>query len=213
MAEYTFFFHPQSRAQAVRWALHEVKADYEPVLVHWENRPAELLAANPMGKLPTIIHHARSGDRVVTETAAICHYLAEAERSDLRPREKEKASYYRWLFFVAGPGEAAVTSHNMGWDPDEQQQMTVGFGSYDRVIEALDDWFSKHDYVCGSRFTMADVYVGAQILWGLMFNAIPERDSFSAYAERLSKRDTYKKARTIELTLFKENPDRVKELI
>jgi len=213
MAKYTFFFHPQSRAQVVRWALHEVKADYEPVLVDLEDKPKTLLAANPMGKLPTIIHHARGVDRVVTETAAICHYLAEAEKSDLRPRDNEKASYFRWLFFVAGPGEAAVTTHSMGWNPDKTQQSTIGFGSYDRVIEALDGWFSGHDYVCGSRFTMADVYVGAQILWGLMFHVIPERDSFSAYAQRLQQRETFRSAKTIDLNLFQKDPKRAKELV
>jgi glutathione S-transferase len=213
MAEYTFFFHPQSRAQVVRWALHEVKANYRPVLVDWENKPPELLAANPMGKLPTIIHHAPAGDRVITETAAICHYLAEAERSNLRPRDNEKANYFRWLFFVSGPGETAVTLHNMGWDPDEQQQKTIGFGSYDLVVDALDNWLSTHEYVCGPRFTMADVYVGAQIIWGLMFKALPERDSFTAYAQRLSERPTFRRAETIDLTLVNENPKRAEELI
>jgi len=213
MTDYTFFFHPQSRAQAVRWALHEVNANYKPVLVDFENKPPELLAANPMGKLPTIIHHAPGGDRVITETAAICHYLAEAEESKLRPRDREKADYFRWLFFVAGPGETAVTLHNMGWDPDEQQQKTIGFGSYDRTIEALDSWFRTHDYVCGSRFTMADVYLGAQIMWGLMFKAIPERESFSAYTQRLSERPTFKNAETIDLTLVDKDPERVKQLV
>ena len=76
MAAFTFFFHPMSRAQIARWAFHEVKADYEPVLVDWANKPAALLEANPMGKLPTIIHHHGGHDHVVTEAAAVCHYLA-----------------------------------------------------------------------------------------------------------------------------------------
>jgi glutathione S-transferase len=213
MAEYTFFFHPQSRAQVVRWALHEVNANYKPVLVDWDNKPAQLLKANPMGKLPTLIHHAPGGDQIITETAAICHYLAEAEQSKLRPRDDEKAAYFRWLFFVAGPAETAVTLHSMGWDPDEQQQKKIGFGSYDKAVGALDDWLSTHPYVCGSRFTMADVYVGAQIMWGLMFKVIPERKSFSAYVRRLSERSTFKRAETIDLTLIKANPKRAEQLI
>ena len=76
MAEYTFFTNPMSRGQIARWALHEAGADYEQVLVDWTAKPASFLAANPMGKVPTIIHHAPDGDRVVTEGAAICAMIA-----------------------------------------------------------------------------------------------------------------------------------------
>ena len=69
MAEYTFFFNPMSRAQIARWALHEAGADYEPVLVDWANKPQALLAANPMGKLPTIVHH-HGGHDLVSEYSA-----------------------------------------------------------------------------------------------------------------------------------------------
>ena len=90
MARYTFFFNPMSRAQIARWALHEVNADYEPVFVAWDNKPQALLDANPMGKLPTIINHTPRGDAVVSEAAAVCHYLADAEASELLPRPAER---------------------------------------------------------------------------------------------------------------------------
>src|SRR5688500_17641662 len=160
MAEYSFFFNPMSHAQIARWALHEANADYEPVFVDWANKPPELLAAKPMGKLPTIIHHHGGHDQGVSEAAAVCHYLAEMSAPGLLPREHEKADYFRWLFFAAGPLEAAVTNKAFGWNPDKTQEMSAGFGSYDRTVGALEGWFSSHDHVCGLRFTMADVYVG-----------------------------------------------------
>ena len=88
MAEYTFFFNPMSRAQIARWALHEAGADYEPVFVAWDAKPAALLAANPMGKLPTIVHHHQGHDHVVSEAAAVCHYLAEMSAPALLPPER-----------------------------------------------------------------------------------------------------------------------------
>ena len=92
MAEYTFFTNPMSRGQIARWALHEAGADYDQVLVDWVAKPGELLAANPMGKVPTLIHHAVGGDRTVSEAAAICAYLAEARPlHELAPRESERA--------------------------------------------------------------------------------------------------------------------------
>jgi len=204
MADYTFFFNPMSRAQIARWALHEAGADYDPVFAAWDDKPAALLAANPMGKLPTIIHHAPGGDRVVSEAAAVCHYLAEVTAPDLLPREEEKADYFRWIFFGAGPLEAAVTAHAFGWEPSEKQQMTAGFGSYDRTIDALAGWFETHDFVCGERFTMADVYVGSQVDWGLMFGTMPTRDSFSAYVDRLRSREAYKAAKAIDTELYEK---------
>lgn len=204
MTEYTFFMNPMSRAQIARWALHEVDADYEPVLVAWDAKPQALLDANPMGKLPTIIHHTPNGDQVVSEAAAICHYLAEAAASDLLPHPREKGAYFRWLFFAAGPAEAAVTSRHFGWEPTGEQEMMCGWGSYARVMDALDGWFSDHDYVCGKRFTMADVYVGSQIDWGLQFGTYEARDSFTAYAERLRTRPAYQAAKAIDNKLIEE---------
>jgi glutathione S-transferase len=194
-----------SRAQIARWALHEVGADYEPVRVEWDAKPAALLAANPMGKLPTIVHHHGGHDHVVTEAAAICHYLAAVHpEAGLLPGEHELADYFRWLFFAAGPLEQAVTNKAYGWNPDEKQQGSVGFGTYERTIETLDQWFAGHRFVCGERFTMADVYVGSAIDWGLMFKSIPDRASFVAYAERFRGRPAYREAKAIDNKLIAE---------
>ena len=204
MAAFTFFFNPMSRAMIARWALHEAGADYEHVLVPWDAKPAALLAANPMGKVPTLIHHHGGHDHVVSEAAAICHYLALTHpQAGLLPDDHEAASYFRWLFFAAGPGEAAVTNRAMGWEPqDARQEGTVGFGSFDRVVDSFDRWFADHDYVCGSRFTMADVYVGSQIDWGLAFKTMPARASFEAYAARVRARPKYLEARAVDEALI-----------
>ncbi|WAT18826.1 glutathione binding-like protein [Aurantiacibacter sp. MUD11] len=193
MSDYTFFFNPMSRAMIANWAFHEVGVTPDYVQVEWDAKPAELLAANPMGKIPTIIHHTPAGDRVVSEAAAVCHYLAEMEGKALLPTPGEKADYYRWLFFAAGPLEAAITNKTMGWEPDgPKQEGTVGFGSFERAVGALDTWLADRHYVCGDRFTMADVYVGSSVNWGLQFGTLPDRDSFKAYSARVSDRDAFR---------------------
>ena len=206
MAEYTFFFHPMSRAQIARWALHEAQADYEAVRVEIEAKPPELLAANPMGKLPTIIHHHGGHDHAVSEAAAVCHYLAEMSAPELLPREHEKADYFRMLFFAAGPVEAAVTAKTFGFDTagDQKKQSTVGWGSYDQVVSVLNNWFAERDFVCGGRFTMADVYVGSHVDWGQQFGTIPKSDNLTAYAERLRQREAYQAAKAIDGALIAE---------
>jgi glutathione S-transferase len=206
MADYTFYTNPMSRGQIARWALHEAGADYETVLVDWMAKPEGLTEANPMRKVPTIVHHHGGHDHVVTEAAAICHYLAEMSAADLLPTAEEKADYFRYLFFAAGPVEQAVTTRAMGWSVDDpQKQGMLGFGSYDRAIDGFEEMLSDRNYVCGSRFTMADVYVGSQIDWGLAFQSIPSRPAFEAYAERLRGRDAYKAAKAIDMKLIEES--------
>lgn len=205
MADYTFFTNPMSRGQIARWALHEAGADYRQVLVDWRDKPAEFIAANPMAKVPTIIHHAPGGDRTVTEAAAICAYLAEMHpAAGLLPKDAEKANYFRWMFFAAGPVEQAITSRNLGFEPKPEQQGMVGWGSYERTINALEAHFKANAFVCGDRFTMADVYVGSQVDWGLTFGTMPPNEAFVAYAERLQQRPGYAAAKAIDNALIAE---------
>ncbi len=206
MAAYTFFTNPMSRGQIARWALHETGVDYDQVLVPWDNKPAALLAANPMGKVPTLIHHSETGNKVITECAAICAYLAEAHpEAGLGPSADEAADYYRWLFFAAGPVEQAIITRSMGWELPPERQGMAGWGSYERTIAALEGHFEGNNYVCGERFTMADVYVGSQVDWGLTFGSIPPNEAFVAYAERLQARPAYKDAKGIDNKLIEES--------
>lgn len=196
MAELTFYTNPMSRGRIVRWMLEEVGADYEVEIVSYDlmKNPA-YLAVNPMGKVPAIRHRGHT----VTETAAICAYLADVfGEAGLGPREDEKADYYRWLFYAAGPVEQAVTNHYAKWDPAPEQQRMFGYGSYDAVVAVLDELFSLRDYVCGSRFTAADVYLGSAIMWGTMFGTLPKRESFGPYVERLTGREAYKRATALD---------------
>ena len=205
MAAYTFFTNPMSRGQIARWALHEVGAAYDQVLVDWVAKPAELLRANPMAKVPTIVHRTESGERTVTECAAICAYLAEVHpEAGLLPSRDELADYHRWMFFAAGPVEQAIVGRSMGWEVSKEREPMVGFGSLERVLDTLEAHFDLNAFVCGNRFTMADVYVGSQVDWGLTFGSIPPRQAFVAYAERLQARSAYKEAKGIDNDLIQE---------
>ena len=199
-APVAFYTNPMSRGQIVRWALHESGADYKQHIIEYADMKSEgFLAVNPMGKVPAINHNGRT----VTECAAICAYLAEAfPDAGLAPQPDERADYYRWLFFAAGPMEMGITNHALGFDPDESQQRSAGYGSYDAVVDVADEMLTKRDYVCGKRFTMADVYFGSQILWGTQFGTLPKRDNFMVYAERLSQRPAYKAGKAIDMELI-----------
>ena len=199
-----FYTNPMSRGQIARWALHEAGADYDQVLLDYDTSMKDdaYLAINPMGKVPAIDHDGK----IVTEGAAICAYLADSfPDHGLAPTAAERADYYRWLFFAAGPLEAAITNRSMGFEVEPDKEKMAGYGNYDQAVDVLDGKFQADDYVCGSRFTMADVYVGAHITWGMQFGSLPERDSFAAYARRVTDRDAYKSAKAVDDALIAEN--------
>lgn len=188
-----FYTNPMSRGRIARWMLEETGADYDTVVLDYGTtmQGADYLAINPMGKVPAIVHDGR----VVTECAAICAYLAEAfPEAGLAPRLHERADYYRWMFFAAGPIEQAVTTKAMGFDPPAERQRMLGYGSYDLMVETIAGWLGSHDYVAGDRFTAADVYIGSQISWGTQFGTLPKRDVFDRYLARVLAREAYRRA-------------------
>jgi glutathione S-transferase len=205
MADLIFYTNPQSRGRIVRWMLEEIGQPYETEIIAYDQIKSErYLAVNPMGKVPAIKHRGH----VVTECAAICAYLADVfPEAGLAPRgDQEKADYYRWMFYAAGPWEQAGTNHVAGWDPPEDKQRMFGYGTYERTVAVLDELFSLRDYVCGERFTAADVYVGSQIMFPLQFGMLPERDSFTRYRDRLQAREAYKRATEIDERIIAEMP-------
>ena len=198
-----FYTNPMSRGQIVRWALEEAGADYETVLLEYgaDMKAPDYLAINPMGKVPAIRHEGR----VVTECAAICAYLAEAfPEAGLAPEEEERAAYYRWMFFAAGPLEQATITRAMEWPVPADKSAMLGFGTYDDTVAAAESAVSGSEFVCGGRFTMADVYFGSHIEWGLFMGTLPKRATFEAYAERFKAREAHRRARSIDNALIAE---------
>jgi glutathione S-transferase len=201
--ELIFYTNPQSRGRIARWALEEAGAAYQVEVLDYATtmKSAEYRAINAMGKVPAIVH----GGKVVTETAAICAYLAEAfPQAGLAPLPEERADYYRWLFFGSGPVEQAMTNHYAEFHASDEQGRMFGYGSYDLIVDVLDELFSSRAYVAGDRFTGADIYVGSQLSWGTMFGMLPKRDSFLAYVARVQAREAYQRASQLDDALMAE---------
>ena len=202
MADLIFYTNPQSRGRIVRWMLEEVGEPYETEIVAYDQMKSErYLAIHPLGKVPAIKHRGH----VLTECAAICAYLADAfPEAGLGPQDDEKADYYRWLFYAAGPLEAAISNQAMGWQVPPERERMFGYGNFDKAIAAIDEMLSLRDYVCGNRFTAADVYVGSQIMFPLQFGMLPERESFIKYRDRLQQRPAYNRANEIDEKIIAE---------
>ncbi len=189
--EIDFYHNPRSRAQMVHWMFEEAGAPYRIVPVDFEkgeHKTPSFLALNPMGKLPIIVHRGV----VVTETAAIIAYLADAfPRAGLAPPPGDllRGAYYRWLFFGAGCFEPALLDRMLK-RPAPEPKSAVGWGSYEEVVATLKKTLTGGPYLLGGTFSAADVYVGAELRWAMAFGApgLKGERVFDDYVARLVAR-------------------------
>jgi glutathione S-transferase len=197
--ELVLYTNPMSRGRIARWMLEEVGQPYKVEVLDYAStmKAPVYLAVNPMGKVPALRH----GDAVVTETAAICAYLADAfPQAKLAPppADKLRAPYYRWLFFSAGPVEAAISNKALGFIVPPERERMIGYGNIAQVMETLEAAVSRGNYLVGDSFTAADVYVGSAIGYGLMFGTIEKRPAFEKYWQRISSRPAMARAKELD---------------
>lgn len=205
--ELVFYTNPMSRGRIVRWMLEEVGQPYRTELLDYAStmKAPEYLAINPMGKVPAVRH----GDTVITECAAICAYLADAfPAAGLAPpdADRARAPYYRWMFFAAGPLEAAWTNQAMGFTVPPDRERMSGYGKLETVLATLEAAVSGTPYLAGDAFTAADVYVGSQLGFGLQFGMIEKRPAFVDYVGRLTTRPAAIRAKQIDDALTPATP-------
>jgi glutathione S-transferase len=205
--ELVFYTNPMSRGRIVRWMLEEVGQPYKTELLDYAStmKAPAYLAINPMGKVPALRH----GDTVISECAAICAYLADAfPAAGLAPphTDRARAPYYRWMFFAAGPLEAAWTNQAMGFTVPPERERMSGYGNLAMVLSTLEGAVSGTPYLAGDSFTAADVYVGSQLGFGLQFGMIEKRPAFVDYVGRLTTRPAAIRARQIDDALTPATP-------
>jgi glutathione S-transferase len=197
--ELVLYTNPMSRGRVARWMLEEIGQPYKVEILDYAStmKGPSYLAVNPMGKVPALRH----GDTIVTETAAICAYLADAfPQAQLAPPpgDRLRGPYYRWLFFCAGPFESAASNKVLGFVVPPERERMMGYGNFAKVMSTLEAAISSADYLVGNRFTAADLYVGAQIGFGMMFGTLERRPAFERYWQRMSARPAYVRANQLD---------------
>jgi len=197
--ELVLYTNPMSRGRIARWMLEEAGQPYKVEVLDYAStmKAPAYLAINPMGKVPALRH----ADAIVTEAAAICAYLADAfpeSRLAPPPGHKLRAPYYRWLFFSAGPLEASVSNKALGFVVPPERERMIGYGNIAQVLNTLEAAVSRSNYLVGDNFTAADLYVGSQIGFGMMFGTLEKRPAFEQYWQRISSRPACRRAKELD---------------
>jgi len=195
MPKLTLYHAAPSRSSIVRWMLEEVGEPYDiqhVSLSKGETRTPDYLAINPMGKVPALRH----GDVVLTETAAICTYLADEfphAKLNIPIGNPRRGVYLKWLFFGPSCIEPAMTDRAFPRKEEPRPGM-LGYGDFDTVLKVVGNAVAKGPYIMGDQFTAADVVIGSDLRFGMMFKMLPERSEFIAYTGRLAQRPALARA-------------------
>lgn len=183
MAAPRFRLHhaPQSRSGRVLWLLEEAGGGYEIArhdLERATQKRTEYLALNPAGKVPALEDRGPAGDWqgvVVSESAAICGYVADAlSEAGLAPPigTPERAAYATWMAWCPGvlepaasdlvfPRAAPPPAQALGWPPLAE------------TLARLDTALDQGPWLLGTRFSAADVLIGSMLLWLEAWGKLP----------------------------------------
>ena len=190
-----------ARSFRVLWMLEELGLPY--TLRMWPFPPRHhdprFLAHNPLGTVPAFV----DGPVRMTESAAICQYLAARcapTPLQVTPEEADFGAYLNFLHF----GEATLTFPQTlvlrytHFEPPERRQPQVA-DDYSRWflarLRTLEPLLQAQQYLCGGRFTAADVSVGYALMLaehlGLSAHFKP---AVAAYWARLGQREGFVRA-------------------
>jgi len=184
------YSNAQSRGLVIEWLLIELGAEFEKIELayHTEMKSASYLKINPFGKVPTLV----DGDVVIYEMPAICAYLADKFFDQgLAPAldDPKRGLYFRWLFFAAGPWDAATTDRALKVEITDEQKMHIGYGNFQDTYTALIQGLEQaQPYLCGEQFTVADVFVGSMLFWQLKMAEIESHPAIEKYLNSIKSR-------------------------
>ena len=195
MPDLTLYHASPSRSSIVLWMLEELGEPYDIKLLRLsegDNLKPDYLAVNPMGKVPALDHNGT----VITEVAAICTYLADAfpeKKLNVPVDTPQRGVYLKWLFFGPSCIEPAVIDRAAP-RKEEARRAMLGYGDFDTTMNVVAQAVVQGPWLMGDQFTAADVVIGAQVRWGMMFKMVPERPEFVDYAARIAARPAAQRA-------------------
>ena len=195
--------YPRTRSARVAWALEEASAEYEYIPINLqagEHKKPAFLKINPFGKIPALI----DGDLILSESAAICTYIAEKfPAAQLIPNTSQgRAEYFHWLFFVVSELEThlwTAAKHDRILPEDKRVSAVIKTCEWEfaKAATLLSQHLSQHAYLANNEFSAADIVCVSILQWAHHAGFALD-DILLAYMNRLSERSALTKARKRE---------------
>jgi len=182
------------RPPRVRWALEEVGASYEYVLMSPEEGARdEHRQRHPLGRVPVL----ETEDGYLFESAAICLQLADMHPdANLipAPGTQERGEVYQWTIFAMSELEPAVIQVYRAMQGADAQAIVAAKERMATVFGALERHLDGRSYLVADGFTIADVVVGGVLSTARRLELLPVGSGLSGYLERLDLRPAKQKA-------------------
>jgi len=187
-----------SRSARAQWALREAGVEYETVSIDLtqgvQNSP-EFLAINPYGKLPVLV----DGDITVTESAAICTYIAEkfpAAQLIPEPGTAARAHYYQWVCFCLAEMEPhlwSIRKNMIKYPKPKRSRLAIEIGreEYAKSAAIIAAHLAQNDYLLGKNFSAADIIVGYDLVWADSLNLLADIPLLKSWLEKLMQRPAF----------------------
>lgn len=178
---------PPTRSIRVRWTLQELGIPFEAVTVNMmagEHKGPAFLKINPAGKLPALI----DGDLMLTESVAICLYLAEKyPDKGFMPRELgQRAELYRWLMFAATELEQPLwrIARNLNVYPEDKRlpaDIPNARDDFATMAAVLEEHLKARQFLVGNTVSVADLIMAYTLDWAnemQMIDAFPHLKTY-----------------------------------
>ena len=200
----TLYHAPHARSLRVLWTLEELgaKADVKTLPFPPREKQPDYLKVNPTGAIPAMV----DGDRVMTESLAICEYLAAKHGSSLlvAPGEPERVPFLEWLWY----GESTLMTPlsrlgRVASLPVKGEAIDVVLADARESLlvrlRSLEQRLEGRDFLVAGRLTLADVSVGYPLHLIAVFGIdVPLGTRTTAYRERLRTRPAFVRAAAIK---------------
>lgn len=168
---YQLYYYPLNASMAPHFILQAIGVPFKAVLLDrnkQQHKSSEYLALNPLGRIPTLV----KGDLVITESAAICLYLAERySDAGLMPdiEDVKRGKCYQWLMFLTNTlqAEIMISEYPSRYVSPEQTQALLANQEtrIGQLLRQIDNHLSEHAFFLGERISVCDYYFFMLAIW------------------------------------------------
>lgn len=187
---------PLTRSARCRWVLQELGVPFEAISVNLskgEHKRSQFLELNPYGRVPVLV----DGDLVLSESVAICLYLADkySDRGLVpMPGTAQRAVHDQWLLFGATELDQPLWQirRHTALYPDEQRlpvEVETSRLNFQQAATVLEGVLWDKSYLAGEGFTVADIVVTQTLLWASSYGLLVHHPRLEAYLDRHLARD------------------------
>jgi glutathione S-transferase len=201
----TLYHCVSARSFRPLWLLEELGIAYDLRMLPFPPRSLArtFLQENPLGTVPLML----DGDTRMTESTAICQYLAALHSPgvlDVQPTESAYGSYLNWLQMsdatLTFPQTLVLRYTHL---ESAERKLPQAAQDYSRWflarLRAVDAAVQQQDYLCAGRFTAADVAVSyALMLAGYLGLDAQFTPAVANYWARLRQRPGFQRAMTAQ---------------